>query len=155
MLPALDDQKLAEILPGTWSIAATNFSMWVNGDRREPRFSYGLVSADPLVLDDEVSYINRKDVAKTIRGVDLSHGGSFVWRGKGVLRLLTSRWSVIGASEDASVLAIEFSKSLFTAAGIDIIVREGTEHPELRAVVARESRDLGLSAEDFASLTWL
>jgi len=50
---------------------------------------------------------------------------------------------------------ISFSKSLATPAGVDVIVREGVEHPELRATIAHGSEEFGLTPEEFGSLTWL
>jgi len=155
MRPAPSDPELATTLPGSWSIVATNFPMWVDGGRTNPRFTYGLVSADPLVLTDVVSYVDAKGAAKTINGTDVSHGSGFVWRGKGLLRLLSSRWNVTGITGDGNVAAIRFSKSRLTPAGVDVIVREGADYPDLRAKVARESADLGITAEDFATLTWI
>ena len=82
------------------------------------------------------------------------HDG-FVWRGKGLLKVARSRWSVVGANDERTVLSIRFEKTLFTPAGLDILVRESTTVPELRSLVARNTEQFGLSAEDFASLTWL
>ena len=155
MPPALDERTSADLLPGAWSIAATNFPMWLTGERREPRFSYELLSADPLVLGDEVTYRTVEGEQKRIIGKDTWKHGEFVWRGKGLLKPFASHWHVAGAADDGTVLVIRFEKSLATPAGIDIVVREGTSHPELRKAVARGTEDFGLSPEEFASLTWL
>ncbi len=152
----LDENTLAELLPGEWNVQASNFPMWLRGERSNPRFSYELVSRTPLVLADDVSYIATENgQEKHIVGTDTLKGEEFVWRGKGLLRIVASHWSVAGASDDGTVAAIRFSKSMVTPAGIDIIVRAGTEHPELRALIARNTELFGLSPEDFASLTWL
>ena len=155
MAATLDEDILASVLPGRWSIAATNFPMWLKGDRTEPHFSYELLAQHPLVLSDDVSYLDAEGELKHIIGTDTFAWDEFRWRGKGLLRFFASHWSVSGISPDGSVAVIRFSKSLATPAGIDIIVREGTEVPELRAMIARTTEAFGLSPEDFGSLTWL
>ena len=155
MFSARPASSLHELLPGTWTIKATNFPMWLTGDRLEPRFSYGLVSENPFVLTDTVSYSTPAGETKTIVGTDREAGDGFVWRGKGLMRLFASHWSVSGASPDGDVLVVRFEKTLATPAGLDVIVREGVEVRELRATVARNTEHFGLEPEDLASLTWL
>jgi len=153
----LDQRTFAETLPGTWRIAATNFPMWLSGGRRNPQFTYALVSTDPLVLSDDVSYTETGDepVEKHILGHDTWSNGEFVWRGRRLLRLFASHWTVAGLSDDGTIAVISFSKSLATPAGVDVIVREGVEHPELRATIAHATEEFGLTPEEFGSLTWL
>ncbi len=159
MREPLDDQAMADLLPGAWIVAATNFPMWLSGERRNPRFEYGLISREPLVLSDDVTYTTgpgkKAGEQKHILGRDTFHGEEFVWRGTGLLKLFTSRWHVAGVSDDGSIAAIHFSKSLGTPAGVDILVRDGSSVPELRAIIAHATDDYGLSLEQFASLTWL
>jgi len=155
MHSALDERTTAELLPGTWFIAATNFPMWLSGERREPRFTYELLSTDPLVLGDEVTYLTAEGEPKRIVGKDTWKHDEFVWRGKGLLKPFASHWHIAGAADDGTVLVIRFAQSLATPAGIDIVVREGTTHPELRKAVARDTDAFGLSPEEFASLTWI
>lgn len=150
-----DEETLAKVLPGSWRIAATNFPMWLTGERHSPRFSYELLGEHPLVLSDDVSYFTAEGEEKHVLGQDTFAHDEFSWRGKKLLRLFVSRWSVSGVSEDGSIAVIHFSKSLATPAGIDIIVRDGVETPELRATIARATEEFGLSPEDFGSLTWL
>jgi hypothetical protein len=151
----LNERALAELLPGTWSIAATNFPMWLAGDRLEPRFGYEVIGQNPLVLSDEVSYLTAEGERKHIVGRDTWRGGGFVWRGSGWLRFFASRWAVAGVSDDRTVAVVRFSKSPVTPAGVDIIVREDVHHPELRAMVAGSTEQFDLSPEDFATLSWL
>ena len=160
-MPAtLTANTLAQILPGSWTIAATNFPTWLTGERRSPRFRYELVGQNPLVLSDDVFYVTAEGEEKHILGqdtfgVDRYGNDEFRWRGKKLLRFFVSRWSVSGVNEDGSIAVIRFSKSLVTPAGIDIIVRADVEVPELRATIARATEEFGLSPEDFGSLTWL
>jgi hypothetical protein len=155
MPTAPEHSDLAAILPGSWNVRATNYSMWLSSERTSPRFTYTVRSENPLVLRDDVSYFTARNAEKHIIGTDRWRGEGFVWRGRGPLRVLRSRWSVAGMNTEGSVLALRFHKTLATPGGIDVIVREGVEIDELRSVVARGTERFGLSAEDFASLTWL
>ncbi|CAN5263371.1 hypothetical protein BH09ACT5_BH09ACT5_09650 [soil metagenome] len=150
----LDQRTLADLLPGTWTVAATNFPMWPTGEKLEPRFTYELVSDEPLVLSDDVAFLEDGE-EKHILGQDTWHGDEFVWRGRRLLRLFASHWSVAGMSDDGTIAVIRFSKSLATPAGVDVLVRDGTLHPELRAMIAHASEEFGLTPEEFGSLTWL
>jgi len=153
MAPAPDTSTLGELLPGRWSIKATNFPMWTGGARRDPVIEYGIVRADPLVLADSVQFVDHKKGATSIVGVDRLRGDRFVWRGKGRLSLVTSTWRVAGAEGDA--IAIRFEKSAVTPAGVDVLLREGVDLPELRTWVAEDPERLGITFEEFAGLTWL
>lgn len=151
----LTETELTEILPGTWRIAATNFPMWLSGERLQPQFRYGVLRESPLTLSDEVEYVTAEGETKQILGKDVYRRGEFTWRGKGLLSVARSHWHVSGSDEQRTLLVIRFSKSIATPAGIDIVVREGSSYPQLRRVVASSTEELGLSPEDFASLGWL
>lgn len=129
--------------------------MWLAGDKSRPQFTYGLLQSSPLRLSDDVSYFDAEGEEKHILGRDTWRREEFVWRGAGLLSIATSRWRVSGANDGRSLLVVRFSQSLVSPAGIDLIVREGSEIPELRKVVAASTEELGLSPEDFASLGWL
>lgn len=128
--------------------------MWLTGERHDPTLTYELLSEEPLTLSDDVAFTNEAGEEKHILGVDHWNGEGFTWKGKKLLRFFASHWSVIGMSDDEAVLVVRFEKTLGTPAGIDIIERQGTTHPELRSLVAHNSVAFGLTAEDFASLTW-
>lgn len=155
MPASFEPSDLARILPGAWRITATNFPLWLGGQRVKPVLTYELLSSDPLALTDVVHYETAEGTAKTIAGVDREHGGEFRWRGRGLLRLVASRWRVVGVDEESGVLAIRYSKTLVTPAGIDVAVREGSDVGDGRSVVAAKAAAFGLTLEDFASLTWL
>lgn len=150
-----DDTQLAETLPGIWHVGATNFPMWVDGKRIAPTFSYELRDGDPLALTDVVSWSTAEGTQKKLVGVDRWRDGSFVWRGNGLLWLFKSRWSVIGMSEDGTIAAIRFTKSRVSPAGVDVMVRDGSDTHTLRTTVAGATDTFGLTHEEFASLTWL
>ena len=155
-MPApLAANDLARILPGTWRVGATNFPMWLSGDRLRPAFNYDLRGSRPLEFGDRVSYLTPNGVEKSIVGVSRWRRGGLVWRGRGLLTLFTSRWSVIGATDDRNILVIRFDKSLVTPAGVDVVIREGTDSHEFRTIVANAAEQLGITHGEFASLTWL
>jgi hypothetical protein len=147
--------SLAELLPGTWRVGATNFPLWLKGDKVSPTFTYELRRQNPLELTDRVSYFTSSGEEKSIVGVDRLRGDEFTWRGKGPLSLFTSRWSVIGAASDGAFVVIRFSKTFATPAGVDIVSREGLDADDLRTMVAQGPEGFGLTHEEFASLTWL
>ncbi|MBH0009115.1 hypothetical protein I6E58_07170 [Salinibacterium sp. SWN1162] len=146
---------LAAKLPGTWSVVATNFPMWIDGTRQNPEFTYELVAGEGLTLDDTVSFTTRDGETHTILGTDQLQGDEFVWRGLGWKRILTSRWQVVGADEAFNTIVLRFSRSRLTPAGIDILTRKDRENPAVRSTVAHATDQYGLTAEDFATLTWL
>ena len=147
--------ELPTILPGVWNVRSTNFPMWLTRERTAPRFTWDLVSENPLTLRDDVSYFTADNQEKHVVGTDKWAHDHFVFRGKGLRKLARGRWAIIGSNDDKTVLAIRVERTPFSPAGIDIIVREGVEIAELRSLVARGTEQFGLSAEDFASLTWL
>ena len=155
MPTTLPESELVRLLPGSWTVAATNFPMWLTGKRLEPVLNYEIVTEKPLVFKDVVRYTTDTGEAKSIVGVDKYRGRGFTWRGKGLLGLVASHWLASGANSEGTVLAIQYEKTLFTPAGIDIIVREGVDVPEVRTIVATDAAAYGLTLEKFASLTWM
>lgn len=151
----LTESELAEILPGTWRIAATNFPLWLSGDGRQPRYTYTLASPSPLSVTDEVTYLTPDGETQTITGRSTFRRGEFVRRGSGLKMFSVSRWYVGGSDEQRTLLVLRIDKTLSTPAGLEIIVREEADYPNLRRTVASTTEELGLSPEDFASLGWL
>jgi hypothetical protein len=151
---AIPDSDLARLLPGSWTVAATNFPMWLSGTRVDPVLNYELMRESPLRLKDTVRYSTDTGEPKSIVGVDSARGGSFTWRGRGLLKLFASHWSVTGVNESRTVLAIQYDRTIATPAGIDIVVRADAAEPEVRSIVAANTRRFGLSPEAFASLYW-
>lgn len=149
-----DVATLQQVLPGRWVVKATNFPMWLTGERREPTFEYVILRSDPLVLADEVTYAEPDGKVKSIRGVDRWNGTGFTWKMNGLRGLFVkSRWEIAGLRQGLVVL--RFEKSVVTPAGVDVIVAEGLDAAELRSVIAADPASFGLTIEEFASLTWL
>ncbi|GAB3717304.1 hypothetical protein GCM10027592_59310 [Spirosoma flavus] len=119
--------NLIPALLGTWFIFSTNFPMWLKGDKLNPTFTYSRTDkkANSNVLLDEVKYL-KNGKTKTLTGYDCqdeSDSTAFVWRGKGLLSLLRSKWNVAMIDPNGQWAVIWFSKTLFTPEGVDIISR--------------------------------
>ena len=150
-----DAEILREALPGEWRVLATTFGMWLSGRRLQPTFSYRLLPGSPLVLRDEVGYRTRSGAHRRIVGVDRfdAGSGSFTWRGRGVLSVLSSRWRVQHLSDDRELIVLTFERSAVTPAGMDVIGRGQAERPD-----ARDRVPDGLTGTDLAhfdALRWL
>ena len=116
-----------QALSGRWHIQKTSLDFW------RTRFS-ATVTYTPesdvsgIKLLDEVRYKNNRGAEKTVVGYDsLRSGieGQFLWRGKPwYLRFLQSEWGIVAHDDDYADWAVTyFSKTMFTAAGMDIYSR--------------------------------
>jgi hypothetical protein len=153
-MPYDDVASLAQLLPGRWTIRATNFPMWLTGERLHPTFEYGLLRESPLTLSDRVAYTDADGKPKTILGTDRWNGRGFTWKMRGIAGLFVkSRWEVAGVREGLAV--IRFDKSIATPSGVDVVVAEGVDATDLRTTIAAAPVAFGLTLEEFASLTWL
>lgn len=150
-----DASVLTTRLPGTWSIAATNFPRWLDGARHNPEFKYEIAEGEGLTLTETVSFTTADGQPQSIVGLDLLRGDEFVRRGLGWRKFLTSRWQVVGADDVFDIAVTRFTRSRLSPAGIDVLVRKEAAVPAVRSTVAHATDQFGLSAEEFASLTWL
>ncbi|MGX7417293.1 hypothetical protein ACWOFR_00675 [Carnobacterium gallinarum] len=144
---------LSNELPGRWLIKATNFPMWLSGKRQQPSITYGLIQTNPLVLSDLVEYQSNSGTVKSIKGIDKVHQDGFKWRGNGILKVLSSQWRISGM--DGDILVIRFKASALTPAGIDILVRDGVQIPDIQQKIANNLTKFNLNEADFQSLIWL
>lgn len=151
----VDSQQLASLLLGSWQVRATNIPLWLSSERIAPAIAFELISDAPLVLSDDVSWDSSTGQREHQLGVDRFDGSGFVRRGLGRRRLRRSQWSVVGSGADGDILVLRLTGSRTTPTGLDVFVREGADIGDARAVVAHSATALGLTAEDFASLTWL
>lgn len=149
-MPTFDDvHALAQVMPGRWTVKATNLPAWLTGERRDALLEFEVTGQDPLAVSSVLSFTDPEGKAKTIRARDRWNGSGFS-RG-GVLS--RSRWEVAGARQ--GLLVLRYEKSLATEAGVDVVVAEGVDATELRSVIAAAPASFGLTLEEFASLTWL
>jgi len=151
-----DPPDIRALLPGSWLLRASNIPKWLGGERFGPRVNFDVAAEEPFVLRYDTSY---RDIAGTERhetGTErLRRDGQFVSQGSGRRALSRGRWEVAGAGAEGAIVVVRISRSGGGIAGLDVLVREGADIPEARALIARDARAFGLTAEDFASLAWL
>ncbi|ETS79384.1 hypothetical protein PFICI_09237 [Pestalotiopsis fici W106-1] len=128
----------AEFFYRTWSVAHSTLSMWKSA--KNVRITYKPIE-DGTSFDDLVEY-EKGAKLKNVKGIDTTLGpGSYIWRGKGLLKPFTSHWEVLGwgwgehmPDGDAERwMVIWFAKTLFTEEGIDILTdrKEGLSEKTL------------------------
>ena len=153
-MPFDDYAALARLLPGRWTVKATNFPMWLSGENRDPVIEYGLLHERPLRVSDVVTYTESDGKHKTMAGTNAWTGVGFRRRTRGIGGVFArSRWEVAGARQGLVVL--RFEQSLAMPSGLDVMVGENLDATELRRVIAADPTSFGLTIEEFASLTWL
>ncbi|KAJ7161428.1 hypothetical protein C8R43DRAFT_880929 [Mycena crocata] len=136
----IENVPYADLL-GTWHVVASTLPMWK--DKKNVKITYSTIPGEPAAtMDDLVSYEKRSAkpgaAPSTVKGIDrLEEGatGRWKWRGKGLLMIASSRWSLLGfhvtsptaqgnpASEDPEWVVTYFASTLFTPAGLDIYSR--------------------------------
>lgn len=81
-------------LCGTWHVTHSTLPMWKN--KRNVRITYTRLPGNKL--DDLVTYQNKDDLKlQKVAGIDApKKDGSYVWRGKGMLKVASSKWEVLG-----------------------------------------------------------
>jgi hypothetical protein len=137
-------ENLLYFLAGTWIICSTNFPMWTKGNKTKPSFNYTIVEkGGRKLLYDEVKYFkNGKE--KVIKGFDYpdeKNATTFAWRGKGILSLVKSNWSVPLKDPLGNWAVIYFSKTAFTPEGVDIISRSKLDEAELQVIKSLLEKD--------------
>lgn len=147
--------QLAEVLPGSWRIRATNTQLWLDGRRSNPLITYAIASPSPLLLTDIEEFDTADGKRKTIRGKSRHSRGVFAWRGSGMLAAFAGRWKVAGIGGDSNILVVRYVKTRMGPSGISVLVRDGAAIDELRADIAHNAAAYGLGPEDFATLSWL
>lgn len=139
-------------LEGSWIIKATNFPMWTSKKRKNPTIVYNKLSEQPPKFLDTVRYETKYSTKKII-GIDTYHSNKFIWRGKGILKILKSEWSILELTE--TILVIRFERSLVTPAGIDILVRDNVEVSDSKQFILESLKDGILKKEEIEYLIWL
>jgi lipocalin len=111
-------------LEGKWYINMSNLKMWLKGNKHDPTFNYTIkIKGDIKGLKDDVAY-HKNNKQKHIIGFDKpvdNTNTKFVWRGKGLLILVKSKWEILFVADNYTI--IHFEKTLFTAEGYDVISR--------------------------------
>ncbi|WP_271491399.1 hypothetical protein [Enterococcus sp. 5H] len=140
------------LLEGSWIIKGTDFPMWASKKRKNPMITYKKISNNPTKFLDTVKY-ETKSKSKQIDGIDTYSTTKFIWRGKGILKVLKSEWSILVLTE--RILVIRFERSLVTPAGIDILVRDNVEVDDPKQFILESLKDGILKKEEIECLIWL
>lgn len=113
-------------LVGTWFIIASDAPIWLKGNKESPTLNYTLVEQKGTYkLLDETMYC-KGNHQKVVAGYDYSapnKPAGFIWRGKGLLFFVTSKWEVRLQDKEGRWAVIAYSKTLFTPEGVDIMSR--------------------------------
>jgi hypothetical protein len=128
-------------LSGTWQVVYSTLPMW--NDKINVRITYSSVTGQAPSgfggipdLNDLVEYQKAKTrKVSSIHGVSqpvsvegVAYGLAYHWRGKGLLKIASSDWEILGWGRDEETsndwIVTFFSKTLFTPAGIDIYCRD-------------------------------
>lgn len=112
-----------EWLEGTWSVTHSTLPMWRKA--KNVRITYKILPGE--LLDDTVESVPTQKSwmpqPREIKGVDTPDGeGAWAWRGRGLLKVASSRWEVLGWGERGGErwVVTWFAPSLFTPAGLDV-----------------------------------
>lgn len=123
-----------EDIQGKWFINLSNFPMWLKGNKTNPEFNYTTVERKgKTALLDEV-YSEKKGKQSSITGYDTplnAENTKFVWRGKGILGILKSKWEIVHFDQSEKWMVIYFEKTLFTPEGYDVVSREKNLSPAI------------------------
>jgi hypothetical protein len=137
-------------LEGRWYIVLSNFPMWLKGDKTVPSLNYAVeIKGTVTGLRDEV-ISQKRGKPQSIVGFDTpldSANTRFLWRGKGLLSLLTSRWEIVHLEAHLQWAIIHFEKTLFTPEGYDVIARRKQLSPEMLVDIQSALRECGITAE--------
>lgn len=137
-------------IQGRWYIVLSNFPMWLKGDKTSPSLNYTVETKGVVIgLRDEV-ISQKRGKQQSIVGFDTpldSANTRFLWRGKGLLSLLTSRWEIVHLAAHGEWAIIHFEKTLFTPEGYDVIARRKQLSPEMLVDIQSALRECGITAE--------
>jgi hypothetical protein len=114
-------------LQGKWYVTHSTLPMWKKN--QNVTITYTPLPHNAELLDDLVEYQPLdSDKQKKVEGIDTPDAhtkAAYSWRGKGLLKIASSHWQVLGHGEEDGGWAVTyFQKTLFTPAGIDIYARQ-------------------------------
>jgi hypothetical protein len=155
MPTTLDQDTIADALPGTWRIGATNIVDWLDGERRDPVLRFEVIGTAPLAVSEQQTFASPEGRSRLLSIQSEWVDGVFRSKGRGILKSGASRWRVGGLSGDRSVLVIRVATVRDGQDGLLVLVRADAAASELRSMIATRSDEFGIGPEDFASLSWL
>lgn len=151
----IDETRLRELLPGTWNVAATNLPTWDDVDHQVSSVTYETLETSPLVIEEYAELRSSEGQERHFMGRSAWRHDTFVRRGRSRSPRARGRWSVLGATADGSVAVIRVERSRRTPDRVDVLLRSDSSETEVRRAVARDPQALGLTPEQFGSLTWI
>lgn len=115
-----------QFIHGQWHVLHSTLPMWKKS--RNVSITYTPLDTQPGAWDNLVTYQPiSSDKQKTVRGIESPHPdvpAKWKWRGKGMLKIASSEWEVLGWGEDeGGWMVIWFEKTLFTPEGMDLLGR--------------------------------
>ncbi len=154
-MPSIEvPSRLAALIPGVWSAQASNLPRWLAGEDPSVRVTFELVRSEPLMLRHSMLMRLADGRERELGGVDRWVGSRFRTRANRLTRFLWGNWSVIGASDDGSAIALHVFRSVGLPDTSVLLLREDSPITDLRAHVASRCDQFGLSPEEFATLHW-
>lgn len=143
---------------GTWFIIATNYGFWQR--RIHPTVTYGALPGRAGAMSDRLSFEARPPLGgafrpKLLDGIDRQDGepGRFVWRGRGLLRIIRSPWCVVAVDRAYEWAVTYFARSnVGTGAGVDLYARTPSLPPEQVADILHEVRASAFMARATAGM---
>ena len=132
-LPSGDVKSILLGGGGVWKVARTTLPLWIKGDKLSPTLNYSQDETNEGRIHDTVKYVTAANGREeTIVGGDTwpqecTCPGYLLWRGTGVLSLITSEWYVLLQRPTSRVVVIYFLPTLFTPEGVDVLVPVGDD----------------------------
>jgi hypothetical protein len=130
----------ARRLEGGWHVIASNFPMWLEGNKTDPNFIYRVQpGGDAVELEDTVAYTEsgRREMIEGTDTQDPRSPAHFTWRGKGLLAAFASDWVVMATGPEDRWIVLYFTKTLATPEGVDVLARAPILSDEDREAVSR------------------
>lgn len=134
-------------IAGKWFVTQSNFPMWKKGRKTNPSFVYDpVLKKGDTVMIDKVHFM-KNGREHTYLGIDYSlnkSNTSFIWKGKGALCFVKSKWEIVYISPSATWGIVHFEKTLFSPEGNDVISRnKHLTEKQLKDIEAKV-KELGL-----------
>jgi len=161
---------------GKWFVVASTLPLWkgkknvtitytpIDGQPKTTFNEYDLFLYSPILshqVNSIVEYHSSKSALptaskSTVKGVDRldeaplstgkKSGAKWNWRGKGWLKIASSRWQLlgyhVGVEDEPEWVVTYFGKTLFTPAGLDVYARSGTAlSKEMREAIIEVRRE--------------
>ncbi|NWK85206.1 hypothetical protein HYE69_10350 [Staphylococcus sp. GSSP0090] len=126
--------------------------MWTSGKKANPSITYTIIEKEPLTLLDKVQF-QTKNKTKSIIGYDKFNNDQFIWRGKGLLKCFSSKWHIVYLNSD--ILIIQFSSTLVTKAGMDILIKDKHQAHEYQEQLQNQPSAFNLTEATMQDFQWL